>query len=125
VRQWSDPTGSSMIAEPRWFYDAAGNNTLVIPLIEFNSEPPGQYLSHNGLGTVQMKLIKSESNNYPMSGEFVRVSYTPDPENNHKTAWANYFHNSLNTATETPDGYVISPVNNLVIQTYNISFISV
>ena len=45
--------GSTMIAEPRWFYDEP-TNTMVINLINITST---NIMAKEGIGTVQMSLV--------------------------------------------------------------------
>ena len=44
--------GSTMLADPRWFYDAP-TKTMVINLINITSD---QIMAKEGIGTVRMKL---------------------------------------------------------------------
>ena len=52
--------GSTMLAEPRWFYDAA-TRTMVINLIKITST---DIMSKEGIGTVRMRLV--DTNYYPI-----------------------------------------------------------
>ena len=51
--------GSTMLAEPRWFYDAPDERHMVINLINITSD---DIMAKEGIGTVRMKL--GETNYY-------------------------------------------------------------
>jgi hypothetical protein len=98
VKRQVAQTGSVMLAEPRWFYDAP-TNTMVINLIGFNST---DLMSLAGIGTVQMVLGET---NYqyvsPVPGSLCVVYNTPDPtplpdKQDYSIAWDNYFMKTLN-----------------------------
>jgi hypothetical protein len=111
IRYWSDPTGSAMISEPRWYYDSP-TKTFVIPLITVSSDVP---LSQSGVGTVRMNITESPPEMYPHSGGTVSVAYDPDITNHHQTAWDNYFDKL---------GLPQSGVDKLIIKRYNVKILS-
>ena len=86
--------GSTMLAEPRWFYDA-NTNTMVINLINITSSG---LMAKEGIGTVQMALGET---NYSYSsipaGTAIKLDYTPDITGvqNYSVAWDNYFTQTL------------------------------
>ena len=93
-------SGSTMLAEPRWFIDEE-TNTIVINLIVLNtSEPVGR----SGIGTVRMKLQNVTF--YPPydipTGRDIYVSYSPPASGaqDYTTAWNNYFVNTLGMVEE-------------------------
>ena len=122
VRQWDDDTGSSMLAEPRWFYDNA-TKTFVIPFIKLDADASSD-LSRTGIGTVQMKIEEINSTEYNIAGGNVDVTYIPDIQNNHLAAWKNYFVNSLQMADMGSGNYRKTGVDRLVIKTYNITILT-
>lgn len=126
VKRMVAQEGSTMLAEPRWFYDSQ-TKTAVIYLIGFNTTDA---ISRAGVGTVKMELdqTKTNSTTYITTGDQVYVKYTPNPNANYSTAWNNYFHNTLGMAG--PDGsgrYYFSSgtVEKLVINKYEIIIKSV
>jgi hypothetical protein len=93
MRPRSQP-GSTMLAEPRWFYDA-NTNTMVINLINITSSG---LMAKEGIGTVQMALGET---NYSYSsipaGTAMKLDYTPDLTGvqNYSVAWDSYFTQTL------------------------------
>jgi len=119
VRQW-DASGSSMLAEPRWFYDDT-TKTFVIPLIRLNAS---SNLSRNGIGTVQMKIVTPPNSiEYLSPGGTVQVTYNMDIQNNHLDAWNNYFVNSLQMH-DNAGIYEKFNVDRLVVTTYDITILT-
>jgi len=125
---WDFEKGSVMIAEPRWFYDEP-TETFVMSFVTINSS---DILSQTGIGSVKMKLVEQEQkiNN---SINSARITYVPDPTNNYKIAWKNYFSSPSLKMTEdnlTPScpgciSFDLDPnVDTLVIKTYNVTVIS-
>lgn len=92
-------SGSTMLAEPRWFFDAS-TNTMVINLIEITST---NILAKEGIGTVQMELVGDPyySETLVPSGQSVYLIYTPDTTQDYSVAWDNYIMNQ-NTWTKVP-----------------------
>jgi hypothetical protein len=106
--------GSTMLADPRWFYDEK-TQTLVINLINITST---DLMAKEGIGTVQMALGET---NYtyisPVSGNQVIVKY----EGDYSVAWEHYFTQTLGMDPEgTPDTYKLPLVNTLVIKKYEV-----
>ena len=121
--------GSTMLAEPRWYYDPP-TNTLVINLINVTSDT---IMAKEGIGTVRMKL--GEPNFLPIpptsNGEVIIV-YTPDSGLNgldYSVGWDNFmkktFPNQLVSSVGSPGTggtitYTIAPVDTLVIKKYEV-----
>jgi hypothetical protein len=87
--------GSTMIAEPRWFYDEP-TNTMVINLINITST---HIMAKEGIGTVQMSLNGTpEYYSYPEPNSTVLyLEYdTTDSKQDYSVAWDNYFTKTLN-----------------------------
>lgn len=124
VKRMLAENGSTMLAEPRWFYDDQ-TKTGVIYLIGFNSTDT---MSRSGIGTVKMELESTNSTEYSVALDQVSVQYGPDSNANYETAWDNYFHNSLGMA-ETSAGSKVynfpSDMERLVINKYVIAIKSV
>ena len=90
--------GSTMLAEPRWFYDGP-TNTMVINLINITST---NIMAKEGIGTVRMKLVGAEYHSYPEPvGTSLYVEYTPDTLKDYSVAWDNYFTKTLNMPLPT------------------------
>lgn len=77
--------GSTMLAEPRWFYDGT-TNTMVIGLINITSE---DLMAKEGIGTVRMKLGKTIYTEAPVTTHITLV-YTPGSGQDYSVAWDNY-----------------------------------
>ena len=86
--------GSTMLAEPRWFYDGK-TQTMVINLINITST---DLMAKEGIGTVQMTLGDT---NYtyisPVNGNQVFVKY----EGDYPVAWENYLTQTLGMVEDT------------------------
>ena len=92
--------GSTMLAEPRWFYDGQ-TNTMVINLIAINSS---EILALSGVGTVQMELGVSNYTFTTKSGVTFYLDYSPDPNADFSNAWDTYFTNTLLMTRTSPLG---------------------
>lgn len=81
--------GSTMLADPRWYYDQ-DTSTLVVNLIRIHSS--GE-ISTTGIGTVQMKVkpLYELINEEFASNQSIIIEYHDDPADLYKTAWDNYF----------------------------------
>jgi hypothetical protein len=89
-------SGSTMIADPRWFYDST-TNTMVINLINITTS---DIKAKEGIGTVRMKLVGepyyNETNLVPADSRLpIKISYTIDTNQNYSVAWDNYFTKTL------------------------------
>jgi len=103
--------GSTMLAEPRWFYDSTAN-TMVINLIAINSTG---IMSRTGIGTVQMVSGEGEYAYYTVpAGVGIFVDYTPDTNSDadmradFSTAWHNYFINTMNMEQVSSSGDTVT-----------------
>jgi hypothetical protein len=94
--------GSTMIAEPRWFYDSR-TNKMVINLINITST---NIMAKEGIGTVQMSLEGEPYFNESIIpvGQEIEIIYTPDATQDYSVAWDNYIWNTWNI----PQSYKIS-----------------
>jgi hypothetical protein len=120
--------GSTMLAEPRWFYDVNPNTdekTMVINLINITSD---NLMAKEGIGTVRMKLVGEPYYNYT-SGIIVPiyVDYTPGSGQDYSVAWDNYFmkipgiaRTSGTPGQGTKITYTLPEVDTLVIKIYNV-----
>ena len=86
--------GSTMLAEPRWFFDT-NTNTMVINLIEINST---DIMAIEGIGTVQMELVGEPSykETFVPAGDYIKIIYTPDNTQDYPIAWDGYIWNRWN-----------------------------
>jgi hypothetical protein len=111
--------GSTMLAEPRWFYDGK-TQTMVINLVNITST---DIMAKEGIGTVQMMLGDTNYTYVTSVTNPVLVKYTPNPNQNYSVAWDNYFTKTLRMNQETPGvlgTYVLPSVNTIVIKTYEV-----
>ena len=133
--------GSTMLSEPRWFYDKnpiTTKATLVINLINITSD---NIMAKEGIGTVRMKLGKTDySSNPPTAGGSVVIDYTPDPGLNgmdYSVAWDNYMKKTFSNQpglTFNPSGtpgtgltltYTLSPIDTLVVKQYEVKIVAI
>jgi len=126
VKRMLAQEGSTMLAEPRWFYDSQ-TKTGVIYLIGFNTTDA---MSRTGIGTVKMALGETNSTEYDLSsspGDRVYVLYGPGTNANYETAWDNYFKNTLKLNGPDASGAYTFPgdMEKLVINKYEIIIKSV
>jgi hypothetical protein len=106
--------GSSMLAEPRWFYDAE-TKTMVISLIKIHSD---ENIAASGIGTVRMKLLGDPLVDETLTPNTITVTVT-SPE--YSVAWGNYL-TSLGFSGG-PSIYTFSPSplpSKLVVKKYDI-----
>jgi hypothetical protein len=89
-------TGSTMLAEPRWFIDydpITDMTTIVIYLIGIDST---EMMGETGVSTVQMALNQTTFLERQLNtNDIVTVKYTPDPNNDYSVAWSNYLTRTL------------------------------
>jgi len=87
-------SGSTMLAEPRWFFDTT-TNTMVINLINITST---SIMAKEGIGTVQMELAGQPYYNetFVPIGQNITIVYTPDNTQDYSVAWDNYIWNTWN-----------------------------
>jgi hypothetical protein len=111
-------TGSVMLAEPRWFYDAP-TKTLVINLIKITSD---DLMAKEGIGTVRMKLIPIP-NPYTLIDnpgvDDVIIKYDP-PGWDYSVAWDNYLMKIPSMESGPPGSYTLRDVDRLVIKEYEV-----
>jgi len=126
---WDSPNGSVMLSDPRWFYDEQ-TKTFVMSIIRINASDS---LTQTGIGSVRMKIIDENQFIYNVTTSSVRITYDPDPVNNYKIAWKNYFASpslKMIEFTGIPPcpgciSFDLDPsVKTLVIKTYNVTVIS-
>jgi hypothetical protein len=111
--------GSTMLAEPRWFYDGK-TQTMVINLVNITST---DLMAKEGIGTVQMTLGDTNYTyeSVSLASNPVLVKYTPDPLQDYSVAWDNYFTKTLGMIPEgSPGTYKLPYVNTLVIKKYEV-----
>jgi hypothetical protein len=115
--------GSTMLAEPRWFYDAQ-TNTMVINLINITSDDT---MAKAGIGTVQMTLGQTKYLSYQNINEDIYINYTSSSVQDYTVAWDTYFTNSLKVRGHpTLTKYILPTTTNpslpatLVIKIYEV-----
>jgi hypothetical protein len=110
-------SGSTMLAEPRWFYDAP-TSTAVISMINISLT---EMRSESGVGIVQMELVNTSYRSF--ANPPFTVGYVSDPENDYSMAWRDYIVNTLGW-TETAAGSNVyqlpAGTQTLVIKEYDI-----
>lgn len=111
--------GSTMLAEPRWFYDAP-TKTAVIYMVNVSSAEP---LSLAGVGTVQMELVNTSYQTF--NDPPFTIGYVPndDPNKNedYSAAWETYITKSLGWTKNSPNRYNIpSDATTLVVKEYDV-----
>jgi hypothetical protein len=124
--------GSTMLAQPRWFYDSQ-TNTMVINLITLNSST---VMSGAGVGTVQMTMGMTNYTSYSLPpGQNICMTFAPDSSpggQDYSTAWDTYFVTTMkmdhNVCGNTPNYRLpIDPnrAGTLVIKKYDVGIMSV
>ncbi|TAJ45391.1 DUF7289 family protein [Methanofollis fontis] len=113
-------SGSTMLAEPRWYLDDA-SSTMVINLINLTTSGT---IARSGMGSVRMKLAGTETEIDDSGGINVTVTYTPDATANFSKAWENYLTGSLGMNKIAPNTYQIT-TDNLIVKTYEVQVLSV
>jgi hypothetical protein len=116
--------GSTMLAEPRWFYDES-TNTMVINLISINSTG---IMSRTGIGTVQMAMGETTYQYIPIPpGDHIMVKYTHEPGpdgQDYSQAWRNYFTNTMKMTEQSSNNYQLPTSTfkpaTLVIKKYDV-----
>jgi len=116
-------TGSTMLAEPRWFYDAP-TRTAVIYMVNVSSTDA---LSLTGVGTVQMELVNTSYQVFtrdPGDSPFT-VGYVPDgdPDKNedYSAAWRDFIVRSLGWTEISPNKYQVpTDATTLVVKEYDV-----
>jgi hypothetical protein len=124
VKRMFAENGSTMLAEPRWFYDTP-TNTAVIYLIGFNTTT--DVMAQTGVGTVKMNLEQTNFTSYTTAaGDPIHVEYTPNSNADYSTAWDNYFTGTLGMVSDGTGGYIFPQMpSTLVIYMYEIEIESV
>jgi hypothetical protein len=110
--------GSTMLAEPRWFYDP-NTQTMVINLINITST---DLMAKEGIGTVQMTLGDTNYTYISPVDNPVSVKYEFDAnsDQDYSVAWNNYLLNTMGMTLNGPGNYEKSNVNTLVIKKYEV-----
>jgi hypothetical protein len=120
--------GSTMLSEPRWFYDAP-TKTLVINMINITSDT---IMAKEGIGTVRMTLGETNYQSIKPTGGDVVIEYSPNSLLNgldYSVGWDNFmkktFSNQVSSSGGPPGSgtmitYTISPVDTLVIKKYEV-----
>ncbi|WP_250986936.1 DUF7289 family protein [Methanoculleus oceani] len=103
-------TGSAMLAEPRWFYDAP-TGTFVIYIMNITTD---DLMAKSGMGAVRMSLENVDTQ-VRTSPAAVTVTYTTDGDNNLSVAWDNYL-----TGISPSGTFPLTGVSKLVIKEYRI-----
>ena len=87
-------SGSTMLAQPRWFYDDS-TNTMVINLFEITST---DIIAKEGIGTVQMEMVGKPyyKETFVPPNQDVTLDYDPDSTQDYSAAWDNYIINTWN-----------------------------
>jgi hypothetical protein len=119
VKRQDGAAGSTMLAEPRWFYDSQ-TETFVIYLIGINAT---ESMSKSGMGFVRMGLGEAKTETHEdIAGMTVSVTlqYPAGASDNYLTAWENYLSGSSVGMSGTGGTYTRSDVDRLVIKTYDI-----
>jgi hypothetical protein len=108
-------TGSTMLAEPRWFYDRQ-TSTAVIYLIAFNTTDATGITGQTGVGTVKMELNTTSTKTFPIDPlSTIYVKYSPNTDADYSTAWGNYFTGTLGMKSDGGGVYHFDPTPRTVV----------
>lgn len=122
--------GSTMLAQPRWFYDET-TDTMVINLISLNSSFP---IARQGVGTVQMTMKNTNFSTYiiPAGVSSVCLKYSPETGQDYSQAWQeNFFVKTMKMSQSggcTGAGIYRLPLSSggtLVIKEYDVEMLSI
>jgi hypothetical protein len=134
MKRQETQTGSVMLAEPRWFIDVdpiSGDKTMVIYLIKLDSSGS---LSRTGVGNVRMKMdtdpvyFEGSGTDFSVEVEYWFDTNPANPPNDYKTAWKNYFTNTLGMSyahAANHDTYTTpGDIDKIVIKKFDIQVLS-
>ena len=114
-------SGSTMLADPRWFYDVnpiTDERTMVINLINITSD---SIMAKEGIGTVRMTLGETNYTYLNTPNSDLIIDYFPDPAHDYSVAWRNYFTQKLGMSNPTANRYQLANVDTLVIKQYKVN----
>ncbi|HDQ08275.1 MAG TPA: hypothetical protein ENN44_05800 [Methanoculleus sp.] len=124
VKRYQDAEGSTMVADPRWFYDDT-YDTLVLFFTEIKAD---RAMSGDGVANIQMSMLDPPKvvADVPYGAHrTVTIEYSPDDTFDYSTAWKNYL-----TGPTIVDGgfteignnmYQFTEVSRLVIKKYTVT----
>lgn len=114
--------GSTMLAEPRWFYDEP-TQTMVINLIKISSTEDA--MAREGIGTVRMKLTDTGYTSYGdgITQQQIRIIYPSD----YSVAWRNFLtkDNTLDMDYTGGTTYIKDNVKRLVVKKFDVKIESI
>lgn len=119
--------GSSMLAEPRWYFDDA-SDTLVINLIALNATGT---MARSGMGGVRLKHNGTDTlmdNTSALGTGIVQITYdSHTASRDFSKAWENYLTGSLGMAPDpiNANTYTLAGVKRLIVKKYDILVLSV
>jgi len=133
VKRQQDQDGSSMVSDPRWFYDET-EGTLVIFMTTLTSPKP---MTLGGIGTIQMAMLDQpviRDFDYAITRE-VKIEYFPNPADDYSRAWETY----LTAPYIVQEGFSMDPptgnpgdpdvyrldVDRLVIKEYTVEILGI
>jgi len=128
VKRQQDLDGSSMVSNPRWFYDDT-EGALVIFMTNLTSPQP---MTLGGIGTIQMAMLKPPVvPPFPNLGGTVKIEYYHDLTDDYSRAWENYLTGPYigqsvfsKVASGNPDIYQMD-VDRLVIKEYTVEILGI
>ncbi|MBP5083490.1 MAG: hypothetical protein J6104_04585, partial [Methanomicrobium sp.] len=129
--------GSLMVAEPRWYFDADGENsgTLVIVLTKLEGE---RRYSSGGIRDIRLSMttapetvdedyVTARGGHAPLGAQTISLEYIPDRENDLSKGWENYLTGGIAGCLagggfkKSGTKYVFDNVKRLVVKTYTIT----
>ena len=129
--------GSLMAAEPRWYFDADGENsgTLVIVLTKLEGE---RRYSSGGIRDIRLSMttapetvdedyVTARGGHAPLGAQTISLEYIPDRENDLSKGWENYITGGIAGCLagggfkKSGTKYVFDNVKRLVVKTYTIT----
>ena len=123
VKRYQDAEGSTMVADPRWFYDAS-EDALVLFFTEIQADSD---MSGDGIANIQMSMLEAPEiiADVPyLTAQPVWIKYFADSTFDYNTAWDNY----LTGSTIRDGGFSYDSINDryemdihrLVIKKYTV-----
>jgi len=129
IKRQQDLSGSSMVSNPRWFYDETGGvKTLFIFMTTLDSPRP---MTLGGIGTIQMSMLDApviHNFDYSPINRSVKIEYFPDLDDDYSRAWSNYLTGPYiggDEFVEFPTNVYTRNVNRLVIKEYTVNILGI
>ncbi len=137
LKREKSAAGSLMIAEPRWYFDADGENSGTLVIIMTKLEGERRY-SSGGIRDIRLSMttapeiadedyVTARGGHAPLGAQTISLEYIPDRENDLSKGWENYLTGGIagclagGCFKKSGTKYVFDNVKRLVVRTYTIT----